>query len=223
MTAATLLFTSALLVEDELHLADTLKIAMRKLKIPVRHATTLESARTELRLHTAEFILLDRALPDGDGLDLCRELRENGYAGTVLVLTASGQTEDRVRGLNAGADDYLSKPFSWEELEARIRALSRRRHVFAPLSTSAAHSTTEKPLWKMDQDRLKICGNRGWVELTPLEFKLASKPLERLSPATNSLKTYGVSNSSQKLAQWITSWEGCANTSKSIPKPPIIS
>jgi DNA-binding response OmpR family regulator len=171
------LFASALLVEDEPHLADTLKIALRKLEIPSRHATTLAAAREKLAAAPAEFVLLDRALPDGDGLALCEELRAEGFEGTILMLTAQGQVDARVQGLDAGADDYLAKPFSWTELEARIRALSRRRRPLAPVAGSERSSESIE-LWSVEPDRLRILGPAGWVELTPLEFKLASKLIQ---------------------------------------------
>ena len=174
MTETGALFRSALLIEDEPHLAETLKIALKKFKIPLRHVSTLQAARSAMNQDQAAFILLDRALPDGDGLELCKELRDQGYAGAVLVLTAFGQTEDRVRGLNAGADDYLPKPFSWSELEARIRALSRRHSGFAREPKAAPVSKPEE-LWQSDSRRLRILGPRGWAALTPLEFKLVSK------------------------------------------------
>ena len=162
------LFESALLVEDELELASSLRIALRKLDIPVRHAPTLEEARRILREETPDFILLDRNLPYGDGLTLCQELRRGGYPGAILILTAVGDTDSRVSGLNAGADDYLPKPFSWPELEARIRVLHRRRDGFRVDRARA------EVLWALDRDRLRVQGPRVWTELTPLEFKLAS-------------------------------------------------
>jgi two-component system, OmpR family, alkaline phosphatase synthesis response regulator PhoP len=169
------LFASALLVEDEPHLAETLKIALRKLEIPAIHATHIAEARAQLSAQTPEFVLLDRALPDGDGLDLCTELRAGGYPGTILVLTAQGHVEDRVLGLNAGADDYLPKPFSWTELEARIRALARRKALSAAPRAESASEPPAGSLWQLEPERLRILGSRGWIELTPLEFKLASK------------------------------------------------
>lgn len=80
------------------------------------------------RATTTEFdvIVLDIMLPDGDGLDLCRQIRADGIATPVLCLTARGEVADRVQGLDAGADDYLRKPFALAELRARIRALGRR-------------------------------------------------------------------------------------------------
>lgn len=176
-----ILFTSALLVEDEANLAVALGIALKKLGIACDQAMTLEKARERLSLRSYDFILLDRNLPDGDGLTLCLALRQQGFTGTILMLTAAGQTQSRVEGLNQGADDYLPKPFSWEELEARIRALGRRRLApsgAAPGTSGGAgpaESTGHPPSpWILDPARLRILGPRGWVELTPLEFKLAS-------------------------------------------------
>ena len=70
--------------------------------------------------------MLDVGLPDGDGIDLCAQLREGGVWAPILILTARAGVSDRVRGLDAGADDYLAKPFSVDELDARLRALLRR-------------------------------------------------------------------------------------------------
>lgn len=166
------IFSSALLIEDELSLATALKIALRKLEIPTSSASTLAEAKCLLKIERPEFILLDRNLPDGDGLELCALLRKENYPGTILILTASGEIDDRVKGLNAGADDYLPKPFSWEELEARIRALARRKTAFLV-------EKTKTPLWTMDGARLQVLGPKGWVGLTPLEFKLAARLIEQ--------------------------------------------
>jgi DNA-binding response OmpR family regulator len=159
------IFQTALLVEDELQLALALQIALKKMKIQVSHVFTIKEARKHFSLEIPDFILLDRSLPDGDGLQLCRELREARYAGMILVLTASGTLEDRVQGLNVGADDYLPKPFSWEELEARVRALGRR---------AVMEKVCMDSLWMSDVHQLRILGPKGWVVLTPLEFKLAN-------------------------------------------------
>lgn len=163
-------FHSALLVEDELNLGQALEVALSRLCSTTRRATTLEQARARLKEETADFILLDRQLPDGDGILLCDELRHRGFHGCILMLTASGDTDARIEGLRAGADDYLPKPFSWEELEARIHALGRRKQAYHAAG-SAASSTSS--LWERDETRLRIHGPSGWVELTPLEFKLA--------------------------------------------------
>jgi len=157
------------LVEDETALAQTLKIALARIQIPdVMHATTLSGAREILKENSIELLILDRNLPDGDGLTLCEELRAEGFLGTILCLTAKGEIDDRVAGLESGADDYLAKPFHWEELAARIRALSRRKEKTLP----------KKGLWTFEPERLRILGPKGWTELTPLEFKLALHLIE---------------------------------------------
>ena len=168
------LFSSAVLVEDEPNLTVTLQIALRKLGIPTLCASTVQQGKQLIADHQPEFVLLDRSLPDGDGLEICSWLRAKNSKVVILVLTASGQIQDKVRGLNAGADDYLSKPFSWEELEARIGALARRIQPSKPEAKEA-----QLGLWQMDEDRLRIFGPKGWVELTPLEFKLAASLIQK--------------------------------------------
>lgn len=158
-------FHDVLLVEDEVALAEAMKIALKQLPIAkLSHAMTLKQARTHFDERTTDLVILDRNLPDGDGLSFCQEIRERGFAGAVLFLTARGNIDERVSGLNAGADDYLPKPFSWDELSARLLAL--RRRIKTPVLPSRAE-------WEIDRERLKIRGPRGWVTLTPLEFKLA--------------------------------------------------
>ncbi len=167
-------FGKVLLVEDERNLAETLKIALKKLGITdLVQATTLQEARAALDKMTPELIILDRTLPDGDGLELCREIRNAGSRVFILILTARGQIQDRVEGLRGGADDYLPKPFSWEELGARVEALSRRRVEPAP-SEVARPATAILAVWTLDEGQLRILApTHLWVTLTPLEFKLA--------------------------------------------------
>ncbi len=89
-------------------------------------AATLEEARMALAADPPEVIVLDVALPDGNGVDLCRELRARDVRTPILLLTAHGEVRQRVEGLDAGADDFLPKPFAVAELRARVRALGRR-------------------------------------------------------------------------------------------------
>ena len=175
-------FARALLVEDEESLASSLAIALKKLQIPVVVVENLAQSRMALTESDFDLILLDRTLPDGDGIELCVELRQNEYRGAILMLTARGQMPERVEGLQSGADDYLPKPFSWEELEARIKALFRSREN-AVLKHKAdrvrARQSGPSLGWERDAARLRIKGPRGvWVELTPLEFKLADHLME---------------------------------------------
>ncbi len=117
-----------LVVEDNEKLAASLKKGLRQEGYAVDVAAGVEQARALLSAMKDDYdaLVLDRMLPDGDGMSLCRKLRASGSRLPVLVLTARDGVPDRVEGLDAGADDYLSKPFSFEELAARIRALLRR-------------------------------------------------------------------------------------------------
>ena len=115
-----------LLLEDEPEMASALKAALERRQVIVDHVSTLADAEAVAELWPYDVVVLDRRLPDGEGLDLIPKLRSLGVAAPILMLTALGSINDRVAGLDAGADDYLSKPFAVEELMARLRALARR-------------------------------------------------------------------------------------------------
>jgi DNA-binding response OmpR family regulator len=115
-----------LLVEDEPQLAAALAAALARHRAVVDHVPSLAAARAALVSGVHDAVLLDRQLPDGDGLTLLPELRAARVDTPVIVLTARGGLEDRVSGLEHGADDYLAKPFAVEEVMARLRAVLRR-------------------------------------------------------------------------------------------------
>lgn len=115
-----------LVVEDDDVLGDGLKVGLGLEGFTADIVTSCEEARSAAALHDHEVIVLDIALPDGSGLDLLRDWRGSGMTTPILLLTARGLVEDRIGGLDAGADDYLCKPFDLMELAARIRALQRR-------------------------------------------------------------------------------------------------
>jgi DNA-binding response OmpR family regulator len=115
-----------LLVEDEIEFADAVRGALEREKYVVDWAERLALGREALRAHTYDLALLDRTLPDGDGLSLVPALRAALPGVHIIVLSARGDVADRVAGLDEGADDYLTKPFALEELFARIRAVRRR-------------------------------------------------------------------------------------------------
>ena len=117
-----------LLVDDDMPLAEAICDGVRQQAWQIEHATDAEAAKPILAEHSYSAILLDIGLPGASGLSLLRWLRERYDSTPVLVLTARGQLSDRIRGLDDGADDYLVKPFQFDELLARIRALTRRSH-----------------------------------------------------------------------------------------------
>jgi len=121
-----------LLVDDHAELRDLVGRALVREGHVVEHAATLSAARARLAGQLFDLIVLDLGLPDGDGEALCRELRQQGVSTAILVLTARGSVTSRVTALDAGADDYLRKPFAVAELRARVRALGRRRETLAP-------------------------------------------------------------------------------------------
>lgn len=115
-----------LLIEDERELASALSTALAKHGIVTDHTLQLEDAFELTRQHLYDAILLDRRLPDGEGLSFIPMLRRSGNDTPIIVLTARNEPLERVKGLDVGADDYLGKPFLVEELMARVRAVLRR-------------------------------------------------------------------------------------------------
>jgi DNA-binding response OmpR family regulator len=115
-----------LLVDDHPDLLDLVARALTRDDHVVTCAGTLARGRDEIRARKHDLIVLDVALPDGTGIDLCRELRRSQVTTPILLLTAHGEVAQRVAGLDAGADDFLAKPFAMAELRARVRALLRR-------------------------------------------------------------------------------------------------
>jgi two-component system OmpR family response regulator len=127
-----------LIVEDELRMAALLKRGLEEDGYAVDVVGTGTDAVWQAKEFSYDAVVLDVMLPGLDGVGVCRRLRESGRWMPVLMLTARDAVEDRVRGLDAGADDYLTKPFSFAELSARIRALIRRGAVERPSQLQAA-------------------------------------------------------------------------------------
>lgn len=121
-----------LLVEDEPSAASMLAKGLREEAYAVDIADDGETALSQAVVNDYDLIVLDVVLPGMDGFKVCRELRANGLTVPVLMLTARDAVEDRVEGLDSGADDYLPKPFDFDELLARVRALLRRKPALYP-------------------------------------------------------------------------------------------
>lgn len=140
-----------LVVDDDADLRDLLRRALEREGHVVLTAGTLAQARRASDAQSADLVVLDLGLPDGSGLELCRELRDAGAGLPILVLTADSEVATRVELLDAGADDFLGKPFAVAELRARVRALGRRRGSAPPRATTIA----------IDDVRLDIAARRA--------------------------------------------------------------
>ncbi|MFN2571832.1 MAG: response regulator [Gemmatimonadales bacterium] len=116
-----------LIVEDDPELAGLLRDGLREHRIDPTVASSFADGREQALVGDYDVIILDVRLPGGTGFDLCAELRRSTITAPVLMLTALDAVDDRVRGLAVGADDYLTKPFAFRELVARLQALARRR------------------------------------------------------------------------------------------------
>lgn len=170
------------LLEDEEHLAFTLEFNLVQEGYQVDVCTTLHEARARLDGHRYDVLILDVMLPDGTGLDLCAEMRTQGDFTPVIFLTARGRSEDIVRGLEVGADHYITKPFSLDELFARIAAILRR--LSWQDGATADEPDAEQEIIEFGPHRVnftthQVSASGESVELTALEMKLLRYFLER--------------------------------------------
>src|SRR5438093_6511649 len=154
-----------LVVEDEQKVANALKQGLEDERYEVVVAQTGEDAFFRITTEKFDLILLDLMLPGRDGLQILASVRKSGIETPVLLLTARDSLEDRVTGLNSGADDYLVKPFAFAELVARIRALLRRGRTTDTLRLGVADLN-------MDLVTRKVSRGNRTVELTAREFEL---------------------------------------------------
>jgi DNA-binding response OmpR family regulator len=156
-----------LLVEDEPNIADGIIFNLQAESYGVTHCQSGEEALHQLAKRNFALLVLDIMLPGMDGFELCRQLRTRGSELPILMLTARGEEDDRIRGLSEGADDYLTKPFSLKEFLLRVKALLRR--------SLGNHPTAQ--LYSFGDNRIDLAERRaftpsGELELTELEVKM---------------------------------------------------
>lgn len=154
-----------LVLEDDPDIAGLLRRGLEEEGHSVVVAGRLDEGRVVAATAGVEALVVDRTLPDGDGLDLVRRLRADGDRRPVIVLTARGGLEDRVEGLYGGADDYLTKPFAFDELLARLAAVTRR-------SGAARSGRVEVGDLTVDTEALRVWRGGEEVRLTAQEFRL---------------------------------------------------
>ena len=161
-----------LLIEDEPRLAESVCATLRKEKFVVDHLDRLATAREAGLMGGFDLVLLDRKLPDGEGLSLVPELRACNPGIRIIVLSACGEVADRVAGLDEGADDYLVKPFAMDEMLARIRAVRRR-----PAELEGAEIRAGSVIFDLANEEVEVRGGR--LDLPRRELRVLAALMKR--------------------------------------------
>lgn len=171
-----MMYMTILVVEDEKKLVDILKRALTKQRYTVDTALDGEQGFKKALKNKYGLIILDLMLPKKDGMEVCKELRERGIDTPIIMLTARGMIEDKIHGLDVGADDYLLKPFEMEELFARIRALLRRPKVSDSLVLKVGNLIMDTKAHEVTRAGKKIA-------LTPKEYRILDTLLRQSGEA----------------------------------------
>lgn len=170
--------TGLLLVEDDDGIAAPLERALGREGYDVTRVANGTDALAHIAENAPHLVVLDLGLPDIDGLDVCKQARNTGFNGAILILTARGDELDRVVGLDSGADDYMSKPVALAELLARVRALLRRAGATAPAESAApvvaapASGETTTGNLRIDEGARRVWVNDTEVQFSAKEYDL---------------------------------------------------
>ncbi|MBM7690930.1 DNA-binding response OmpR family regulator [Peribacillus deserti] len=156
-----------LLAEDDVKLGELIKYMLKKKGgYKAEWVTEGEDAYYYATTSHYDVVILDWMMPNGSGVDICRRLRKEGYSGAILMLTAKDSVQDRIEGLDSGADDYLVKPFEIDELLARLRALSRRNYAPILEEEIGVHH------FVLNRSSQILRSERDEIQLSPREFQL---------------------------------------------------
>jgi two-component system OmpR family response regulator len=158
---------TVLVVDDEEYIRDLVSSAMRIAGFEVRNAADGHAALSAIGSQPPDLVILDVGLPGLDGFEVCRRLRDDGVAIPVIFLTARDANEDKVSGFTKGGDDYVTKPFSIEELVARVRAVLRRSRAADGATPRLRYDDLE-----LDEDTMRVSRGDRQIKLSPTEFKL---------------------------------------------------
>jgi two-component system alkaline phosphatase synthesis response regulator PhoP len=161
-----------LIIEDDKDIAELTSIHLQDLACEVEHCVDGESGYAMATEKTFELIILDIMLPGIDGLEVCRKLRAREIITPILMLTAKSEEIDKVLGLETGADDYLTKPFSVREFVARVKAIFRRQTIDQKISEHPAPNILKVENLIIELDKRKVILNGSRVDLTPKEYDL---------------------------------------------------
>lgn len=183
-----------LLVEDDSSIAELVLLHLKNASYTIDHASTYEQGEKQALTDKYDLILLDLMLPDGDGMDICRKLRVEKIQVPIVILTAKNEEIDKVLGLESGADDYITKPFSIREFLARVKAILRR--------SSSSIIENQQEIYQFDNltidvAKRKVSIDNSNIDLTKKEFEL----LYFLA------KNKGVSYSREKLLEMIWGYQ----------------
>jgi two-component system copper resistance phosphate regulon response regulator CusR len=171
-----------LVVEDELNLASFLKRGLEEEGYQVDMALDAKTAKVSVATEKFDLLVMDVILPDGNGMKLCHDFKELHPKMPIILLTSLGQVNEKVAGLDSGADDYLVKPFQFTELTARIRAIERRMNHYSTPATLAVSNLV------MDIGNHKVIRSGKEIALTAREFKLLQVFLENKNRVMNRLE-----------------------------------
>lgn len=190
-----------LLVEDEKALSDVVKDYLQAQQFLVEHVDNGKEALSRLQFYQYDMVILDWNLPEMDGIDVCKRYRQGGGMTPILILTGKREVDDKEAGLDAGADDYLTKPFHMKELSARVRALLRRPAQATGKVLSARDVTLDPTTHRVSKAGQEV--NLLPKEFALLEFLLrhpgqvfsAEALIERIWPtesdaSSNTIRTY---------------------------------
>ena len=163
---------TVLIVEDEKSIADIIRINLEREGYASLTAYDGEAGLAMALEHNPDLILLDVMLPKLLGFDVCARLREKGSSVPVIILTAREEEEDKVRGLELGADDYITKPFSMRELLARVKSNIRRTEMLAKAGPQANPNRLELGRVQVDLDAMLVYKDGEGLDLTQREYEL---------------------------------------------------
>lgn len=154
-----------LIIEDEQEMLENMQVSLEKEEFVVETASGYREAASKIGVYEYDCILLDISLPDGDGLQILKELKSKGISDSVIIVSAKDSLDDKIKGLDLGADDYLAKPFHIAELHARINAVLRRKKFDGADTLEIANVS-------IDMDKHVVYVNKSEISLNRKEFDI---------------------------------------------------